>query len=247
MKAGIAIAMLATRALLEAGPSTRSPHRHALDDGRRDRQRVVARGDRGRGAPQPRGSGAGAVAARRRGEDVAQGLRPVPASRPRRRGARRHRPVRRARARFTSWRTRSVACIACRTNGAGCRSTSGTVSGGTRANVIAEEARAVIDVRAQTRNEAMMFDSRRSPSDAERSADAPRGRPAGSTARRWNAPSSWSVCTSRQGTSRGNSGMTWPKAAPAAVRTGISPPRSGFQLSTGSAPLAMAPTPFTNT
>jgi glutamate carboxypeptidase len=34
----------------------------------------------------------------------------------------------------------------------------GTVSGGTRANVIAEEAHAVIDVRAQTQNEANMFD-----------------------------------------------------------------------------------------
>jgi glutamate carboxypeptidase len=34
----------------------------------------------------------------------------------------------------------------------------GTVSGGTRANVVAEEARAVIDVRAATQNEANMFD-----------------------------------------------------------------------------------------
>ena len=94
MKAGIAIAMLATRALLEAG-AARSPHRHALDDRRGDRQRVVARGDRGRGAPQPRGPRAGAVAARRRGEDVAQGMRLLSADGARRRRARRDRAAER--------------------------------------------------------------------------------------------------------------------------------------------------------
>ena len=54
-------------------------------------------------------------------------------------------------------------------------------------------------------------------------------RAAGSTVRRWNAPAWWSVCTSRPATSRGSWARNWRKAARAADRTGISPPRSGFR------------------
>ena len=56
MKAGIGIAMLATRALLETGARVRASARHALDDRRGDRQRVVARRHRGRSPAKRRRS-----------------------------------------------------------------------------------------------------------------------------------------------------------------------------------------------
>ena len=65
-----------------------SPHRHAVDDRRGDRQRVVSRGDRRRGATEHGGARARAVAAWRRGEDVAKRVWHVSIDRARRRGAR---------------------------------------------------------------------------------------------------------------------------------------------------------------
>ena len=91
MKAGLAVAMLAMRALSDAADAVRAARRHALDDRRGDRQRHVAGDHRGRGSAQRRGAGARAVAARRRGEDQPQGLRRIRADRARRRGARRPR------------------------------------------------------------------------------------------------------------------------------------------------------------
>ena len=91
MKAGIGLATLATRALLDRGALDRLPDRDAVDDRRRDRQHHLARADRGRGGEERGGAGVRAVAAWRRAEDQPQGRRPVRDDRARRLGARRPR------------------------------------------------------------------------------------------------------------------------------------------------------------
>ena len=221
--------MLATRALLEAGAALGSPHRHALDDRRGDRQRVVARGDRGRGAAERRRARAGAVAARRRGEDVAERLRLVSARSsaawPRTPASSR----RRARAPSRSWRTRFCASTRCRISARGVSVNVVQVSGGLRSNVIPDEARAIVDVRVPTAAAAAEKSTPPFAPCAPSTAARRSRRAAASTVRRWNAPTWSSVCTNRRAMSRGSSVWIWPKAAPAADRTGISPPRSGFR------------------
>ena len=151
MKAGIGIAMLATRALLETG--ARVPHRLVMlwttDEeigSASSRAAIEDEARRSAAGPGPR-----AVAAGRRGEDLAKGLRPVPSSWC---AASRRMPAsirRRAPARFASSRTRSGQLYSIPTQPDGVSLNVGTIAGGSRANVVADEARAVIDVRAATR------------------------------------------------------------------------------------------------
>ena len=151
MKAGIAIAMLATRALLEIGAAL--DHRIVMlwTTDEEVGSEYVARGDRRRSAAQRRRAGARAVAARRRGEDRAQRMRRVSAAsfaawRPTPASSRRRAP-----ARFRSSRARSCSSTRCRISTRGISVNVGTGRrAALRSNVIPDEARAAVDVRAPT-------------------------------------------------------------------------------------------------
>jgi glutamate carboxypeptidase len=157
MKAGIAIAMLATRALLEAGPAlthrivmlwttdeemgSESSRAAIEDEARRSRAVLVLEPSLPGGAVKTSRKGCGQYELVVRGVAAHAGIDPA-------KGAS---------------AIHELAHQICRLyrlpeQWSGLSLNVGTVSGGTRANVIAEEARAVIDVRAATKNEANMFD-----------------------------------------------------------------------------------------
>jgi glutamate carboxypeptidase len=157
MKAGIAIAMLATRALLEAGP--RIEHRIVMlwttdeeigsessraaieDEARRSRAVLVLEPSLPGGAVKTSRKGCGQYEMLVRGVAAHAGIDPS-------KGAS---------------AIHELAHQICRlyrlpAQWDGLSLNVGTIAGGTRPNVVADEARAVIDVRAATRNEANMFD-----------------------------------------------------------------------------------------
>ena len=157
MKAGIAIAMLATRALLEAGPKI--DHRIVMlwttdeeigsgssraaieDEARRSRAVLVLEPSLPGGAVKTSRKGCGQYEMLVRGVAAHAGIDPS-------KGAS---------------AIHELAHQICRLyrlpkQWTGLSLNVGTIAGGTRANVVAEEARAVIDVRAATRSEANMFD-----------------------------------------------------------------------------------------
>ncbi|MGH9140204.1 MAG: M20 family metallopeptidase [Vicinamibacterales bacterium] len=167
MKAGIAIAMLATRALLEAGPAldhrivmlwttdeeigSESSRAAIEDEARRSRAVLVLEPSLPGGAVKTSRKGCGQYQLLVRGVAAHAGIDPS-------KGASAIHELAHQICQLShlaeQWRTVSL--------------NAGIVAGGTRANVIAEEARAVIDVRAATAGEASMVDAavrRLSPAD----------------------------------------------------------------------------------
>ena len=124
----------------------------------------------------------------------------------------------------------------------------GRITGGTRANVVAEEARAVIDVRAPTRAAAARTRRRRSASLQTCSARV-RVLPCGgdSIVRRWSARLGLRRCLRRRARWRPHSATAWQKDPPVAAPTGTSRPPSASQPLTAWARSATARTPRTNT
>jgi glutamate carboxypeptidase len=167
MKAGIAIAMLATRALLETGtqPADRlvmlwttdeevgsETSRAAIEDeARRSRAVLVLEPSLPGGAVKTSRKGCGQYEVVVRGVAAHAGIDPS-------KGASAIREL--ANQISQLYRLPEV--------GSGLSLNVGTISGGSRANVVAEEARAVVDVRASTAVEANAFDAvirRQSPGD----------------------------------------------------------------------------------
>jgi acetylornithine deacetylase/succinyl-diaminopimelate desuccinylase-like protein len=105
--------------------------------------------------------------------------------------------------------------------------TVGVIQGGSRANVVPAEARATIDARANTR------------ADADRLQRT--------IARRSSAPTRWCNCSSSRKWWPRTSASRCGKAAPAAAPTAISPPPLACRPSTASAPSATARTRCTST
>ena len=153
MKAGIGLAMLATRALIDRGGLDDCTHRDAVDHRRRDRQHDVAGADRGGSRRRAMRCWSSSRRCRRRAQDQPQGRRAVRDDCARRVRARRTRSRQGRQRRFASWRGRSS-----HRRFAGSRERRDADrrrrSGGTRANVVPAEARATIDARAITRADA---------------------------------------------------------------------------------------------
>ena len=157
MKAGIAIAMLATRALLEAGPAI--DHRIVMlwttdeeigsassraaieEEARRSRAVLVLEPSLPGGAVKTSRKGCGQYELVVRGVAAHAGIDPS-------KGASAIRELAQQIGRLYGLPEK----------GSGLSLNVGTVAGGTRPNVVAEEARALIDVRAATAGEASTFD-----------------------------------------------------------------------------------------
>ena len=227
---GIAIAMLATRALLETGARALAPHRHAVDDRRGDRQRDVARGDRGRGARAARRCWCSNRRCRAAPSKTSRkGCGELPARRcaasPRTPASSR----RRARAPCRSWRTRFCAINALQDLARGisvnvvqvsrrhCGRTSSRTRRAPWSTCACRRRRPRREVEAAFRS----LRAGRRADDASRRRGGVRPAAAGT-----QRPAS-RVCTMRLEMSLASSGRSSAKAAPAAARTGISPPRSG--------------------
>ena len=223
--------MLAVRALRELALPQRAARHDAVDDRRRDRQRDVARSHRGGGArAEQRRPRARALAARRRGEDEPQRLRRVRADGARRVGACRPRSgqgrERHPRARAPDPRDRRAAG----SRAAASRVNVGVSSGGSRTNVVADDARAQSSTcgcrRWRTPARIEQRCARLRPSTAtDRARGRRAARPAAArTHGRRRAPV-------RAGAGGGARARTGPRGRRrrAAGPTGISPPRSVFQ------------------
>ena len=186
MKAGIAVSMLALRALHELEGRAIVPRVTMLwttDEevgSETSRAAIEAIGARALGRARAR-----AVAAGRRGQDEPQGLRRVRAHGPRRVRARRPRSGER---RERDSRARAPDCRHQRAAGSerGITFNVGALPAVSRTNVVADDARASIDVRVPTMEDAAAVEER-----CGRCAPCWRGRgsssTAGSIARRWNA------------------------------------------------------------
>ena len=206
MKAGIAIAMLATRALLETGPAlahrivmlwttdeeigSESSRAAIEDEARRSRAVLVLEPSLPGGAVKTSRKGCGSYQVIVRGVAAHAGIEPQKGASAVQELAHQ---ILRVNALQDLARGISVNVV--------------QVSGGLRSNVIPDEARAIVDVRVPTAAAARRG-RRRVPRPARRRQPRPRSRrPAASIVRRWNAPAWWSVCTSRRGTSRGELGQ----------------------------------------
>ena len=117
----------------------------------------------------------------------------------------------------------------------------GVVSGGTRPNVVAEEAHAVVDVRAPSLDDAARVDAA---FRALRPICRARGwrSPAASSGRRWSGRPAWPRSTPTRRRPPPRSGRRCRKAARAADRTATSRRRSACPRSTAWAPWATART-----
>ena len=197
MKAGIAIAMLATRALLETGP--RLDHRIVMlwttdeeigsessraaieDEARRSRAVLVLEPSLPGGAVKTSRKGCGSYQLTVRGVAAHAGIEPQKGASAVQELAHQ---ILRVNALQDLARGISVNVV--------------QVSGGLRSNVIPDEARATVDVRVPTAAAAAEIDAAFRAPARRRRPDHGRGDRRASTGRRWNAPATSSVCTSRR-------------------------------------------------
>ena len=229
MKAGLALGMLALRALGETGTGVARPRHVPRDQRRGDRQRLVAIRDRGRGAAQRGRAGARAVAAGRRAEDQPEGLRRV--RRCASTGVPAHAGIEPEKgASAIHELARQILAIEALQD----------LARGTTLNV-GVIARRHADQRRRRRGRGRRRRARRDDGrgGAGRRRDgrpaAPRSRaracrsPAASTGRRSSARRASSGCSPRAGGGRRTGATTWAKARPAEGRTETSRPRSASQ------------------